>query len=189
MPLIPSFWPPSWISGEGHKVACILLTWTNRVSNANVERIGTTNIYKHYNYVTSYVTSKRLIVSHTCNHCKIIAGFSKIFQKRTQVDKIYAYIASVLNKAHSKTITCFLPPSHSSKHVVSQTFNSFSPWCESVSSAPWSMADECITSGFSDSKLTQYRDIFSWTTLNRPAVILECTVTGSGTSFCSDGGP
>ena len=58
-------------------------------------------------------------------------GFQNYFEnKREQVDKIYAYIASVLNKAPSKTIACFLPPAPPApvpKHVVSQTFNSFLP--------------------------------------------------------------
>ena len=53
----------------------------------------------------------------------IAKGVFKIFfQKRKQVHKIYAYIASVLNTAPSKTITCFLPsapvPKHVSKHSI-----------------------------------------------------------------------
>lgn len=63
-----------------------------------------------------------------------------MFQKRERVDKIYVYIASVLNKAPSKTFACFLThPALIPKHVVSKTFNTFLSRCENVYSAPWSM--------------------------------------------------
>ena len=52
-----------------------------------------------------------------------------------------------------------------------ETLNGFSRQCESASSTPSSMADTCIICGLSDKKLAQCRDISSWTTLHRAAVI------------------
>ena len=51
------------------------------------------------------------------------------------------------------------------------TFNGFSQRCESASSTPKLMADTCIICGLPDSKLAQCRDLSSWTTLHRAAVI------------------
>ena len=45
LPLMISFWPPSWISGKAAGVACILLKLTNRFLNLNIQHIGTKNIY------------------------------------------------------------------------------------------------------------------------------------------------
>ena len=44
LPLIISFWSPSWISGKATKVAYILLTLTNRVLNLNIKHIGIKNM-------------------------------------------------------------------------------------------------------------------------------------------------
>ena len=44
LPLIISFWSPSWISGKATKVGYILLTLTNRVLNLNIKHIGTKNM-------------------------------------------------------------------------------------------------------------------------------------------------
>lgn len=87
---------------------------------------------------------------------------------REQVDKIHVYTACVFIKAPCKTAACFLIlPSQFPNTWSEYLTRAFPPMRQCCSIK----ADECIVCGCSNSKLSQCRDISSWTTLYRAAVI------------------